>query len=82
MNTVQVLEGGALRLPPEIAMRLNAQPGDRLSVEVNANGVVHLYPQTASIDEVCGMLHPPDNTHVTIEQMDASLAEAFRRGEV
>ena len=66
MNTVQVLEDGALRLPPEIAMRLNAQPGDHISAEMDATGVLHLYPQTAQIDDVCGMLHPPNNTHVTV----------------
>ncbi|OQB42737.1 MAG: hypothetical protein BWY09_00417 [Candidatus Hydrogenedentes bacterium ADurb.Bin179] len=82
MNTVQVMEDGALRLPPEIASRLNAQPGDRISAEVDEIGVLHLYPQTAKIDDVCGMLHPPNNAHVSVEQMDASLAEAFRRGEV
>ncbi len=82
MNTVQVMKDGVLRLPPEIALRLNARPGDRISAEVDEIGVLHLYPQTARIDDVCGMLHPTNNVHVTVEQMDVSLEEAFRRGEI
>ena len=82
MNTVQVMEDGALRLPPEIAARLNAQPGDSIPADIDESGVLRLYPQTTQINDVCGMLRPPNNAHVTVEEMDDSLREAFRRGDI
>jgi len=82
MNTSRLLEDGALQLPPEITGRLNVKPGDMIFVEIGKDGVIRLYPKSARIEDVCGMLHPPNAAHVSIEEMDAKVAEAFRRGEL
>jgi len=82
MSTARLLEDGALRLPPEITTRLNIKPGDMISVEIGKDGVIRLYPKSARIEDVCGMLHPPNNAHASIEQMDTKVTEAFRRGEL
>jgi len=82
MNTARLKEDGALQLPPEIAGRLNIKPGDTLSVEIDKAGVIRLYPKTSRIEDVCGMLVPHSDTHVSVEQMDATMSDAFRRGEL
>ena len=82
MNTARLKEDGALQLPPEITGCLNAKPGDTLSVEIDKQGMIHLYPKTARIEDVCGMLVPHSDTHVSVEQMDVAMAEAFRQGEL
>ncbi len=81
MNAAKIMEDGDLRLPQEVAEKLNVRPGDSMGVEMDADGTVRLYPKRTKIEEVCGMLHPPAGVHLTIEQMDEGVANAFRRGE-
>jgi len=78
MNTARLLEDGVLQLPPEIIGRLNIKPGDVISIEIGKDGVIRLYPKSARIEDVCGMLRPPNNAHVSIEQMDAAVTEEKR----
>jgi hypothetical protein len=82
MNTARVMEDGDLRLPPEVASKLNVKPGDSLDVDVDAHGALRLFPKTLAIEDVCGMLRPPTGVHATVEEMDEAVAEAFRRGEL
>jgi antitoxin component of MazEF toxin-antitoxin module len=82
MNTAEIMEDGDLRLPPDVAAKLNVKPGDSLGVEVDTDGTVRLYPKKLAIDDVCGMLHPPSGVHYTVEQMDEAVADAFRRGDL
>jgi len=76
------MEDGALWLPPEVAVVLNVKPGDSMGVEMEADGTVRLYPKRTRIEDVCGMLRPPSGAHLTIEQMDEGIANAFRRGDL
>jgi antitoxin component of MazEF toxin-antitoxin module len=82
MNAAKIMEDGDLRLPPEVAEKLNVKPGDSVGIEMDADGTVRLYPKRTRIEDVCGMLHPRTGIHLTIEQMDEGVAEAFRRGEI
>ena len=76
MNAARIMEDGELRLPPEVAERLNVKPGDSVGVEMGSDGTVRLYPKKGRIEDVCGMLHPPSGIHLTIEQMDGAVASA------
>lgn len=82
MNAAKIMEDGDLRLPPEVAEKLNVRPGDFVSVEMDADGTLRLYPKRGKIEDVCGMLGPRTKVTATIEQMDLGIADAFRRGEL
>ena len=75
MKTAKLMEDGVLQLPPEITGRINVKPGDILSAEVDKNGVIHLYPKTTHIEDVCGMLVPRNTAHVSVEQKDVAVVE-------
>ncbi len=79
MNTAKVMEDGEIRLPPQVAAELNMKPGDSVGVEVEADGTVRLHPKALKIEDVCGMLQPPKGVHLSNEQMDEAVSEAFRR---
>ena len=82
MNAAKIMEDGDLRMPPEVAAKLNVKPGDSVGIEMGTDGTVRLYPKRRKIEDVCGMLHPPAGVHLTIEQMDEAVANAFRRGDL
>jgi antitoxin component of MazEF toxin-antitoxin module len=82
MNTAKVMEDGDLRLPREVAEKFDVKPGDSVAVEMEADGTMRLYPKRTRIEDVCGKLHPPSGVHLTIEQMDEGIANAFRRGKL
>jgi AbrB family looped-hinge helix DNA binding protein len=82
MNTALVMSNGDLRLPKDIAERLNAKPGDAVGIEADADGTVRLYPKTFNPDEVFACLAGRTSVRATIEEMDESVAETFRKGEM
>lgn len=81
MNTARVLENGDLRLPADIAERLNAKPGDVVTVVADADGTVRLFPKAFSPDEVFGCLAGRTLVKATVEEMDEAIADACRNGE-
>lgn len=82
MNTAIVLGNGDLRLPADIAAKLNAKPGDVVGIEADADGTVRLYPKAFSPDEVFGCLAGHTSVKATIEEMDEAIADACRKGEM
>ncbi len=82
MNTALVLGNGDLRLPADIVEKLNAQPGDVVGIEADADGTVRLFPKMFSPDEVFGCLAGHTSVNATIEEMDDAIAEACRKGEM
>lgn len=81
MNTARVLENGDVRLPADIAERLNAKPGDVVSVEANADGTVRLYPKAFTPEEVFGCLAGRTSVRATVEEMDEAIADACQKDE-
>lgn len=82
MNTAIVLSNGDLRLPADIAARLNAKPGDVVGIEADPDGTVRLYPKAFSPDEVFGCLAGRTAVKATVEEMDEAIADACRKGEM
>ncbi len=82
MNTAKIMEDGDLRLPVEVAAKLDVKPGDSLSIEVEDDGTIRLYPKRLRVEDVCGMLHSKPGVHMTIEQMDEAVADAFRKEDL
>jgi len=82
MNTALVLSNGDLRLPADIAEKLNARPGSVVGIEADADGTVRLYPKVYSPDEVFGCLAGRTSVSATVEEMDEAIAEACRKGEM
>jgi len=82
MNAARVMEDGDLRLPPEISESMHVKPGDSVGVEVAADGIVMLFPKTLKSRDVCGCLRSYTSVKASVEEMDAAVAEAFRKDEL
>ncbi|HEO70446.1 MAG TPA: hypothetical protein ENN80_04225 [Candidatus Hydrogenedentes bacterium] len=81
MKMARVLDNGNLQLPPEVTDRLCVKAGDSVAIEIETDGMVRLYPNPATIDEVYGILEPPEGVHLTVEQMAQAIAEGFQKRE-
>jgi bifunctional DNA-binding transcriptional regulator/antitoxin component of YhaV-PrlF toxin-antitoxin module len=79
MNTALMLSNGDLRLPVEVAQRLNLRPGDAVAIETDADGTVRLFPKALDPDEVLGFLSTRTSVVATIDEMDEAIAESFRK---
>jgi len=82
MNTALVLSNGDLRLPADIAEKLNAKPGDVVGIAADADGTVRLYPKTFTPDEVFGCLAGRTSAKATLKEMDEAIADACREGKM
>jgi len=84
MATVSVSTKGQVVLPLEIRRKLGIEPGTRLEVELAGDTVLLRAVKTgkaSSVEEGFGMLKyvgPP----VAVEEFDARIAEAFRKGQL
>jgi antitoxin component of MazEF toxin-antitoxin module len=76
------MEDGDLRLPPDVAGKLNVKPGDDVQVSMESDGTLRVFPHALKPEDVCGMLRPYTQVSLTIEEMDEAIADAFRRGEL
>ncbi len=80
MRTAHITKNGQLALPKEVLGDLHVHAGDTVDIETESDGTVRIYPKTLNASEVAGMLKT--RIRSTIEEMDASVAEAFRKGKL
>lgn len=76
MPTVALTPEGAVVLPASVRKALGWKAGDRVVVEARPDGV-YLHPaESASLDEVAGMLSPVPSR--SIEEQDEAVANSMR----
>ena len=78
MITAKVTSKGQITIPKRVRTSLNLHAGDRVAFVVRGDREAVLKPVTKSVDEVFGMLHRPDMTARSVEEMDEAIAECVR----
>lgn len=75
MASATITSKGQITIPSRVRDALKLKPGDRIEfVEVN-NGNFELLPATRSVRDLEGILHNPEKKPVSIEEMNAAIAE-------
>jgi antitoxin PrlF len=66
---------GQITVPKAVRIRLNLEPGDRVSFTFDDDGVVRMRASNKDISSLRGIL-PPPTRKATIEEIEASIARA------
>lgn len=67
---------GQITVPKSIRDALRLETGDRVQFRLREDGVVEMLPETGDLISLFGVLKPPKDKSVTIEEMD----RAIKRG--
>jgi AbrB family looped-hinge helix DNA binding protein len=78
MPSASLSSKGQVTIPKAIRERLKVKTGDRLDFVVEGDKVV-LRPGTRDLRSLRGVLHRPGRKAVSLEQMDAAIAEYHGR---
>ncbi len=78
MPTATITTKGQLTLPKPIRDYLKIDRGDRVEFLVDPNGVVTLWPVTADVSQLKGMI-PRPKVPVTVEEMNQAIIERGSR---
>jgi antitoxin PrlF len=73
--TAKVTSKGQITIPKQVRTSLHLHTGDRVSFVVQNDSEAVIKPVSKSVDKVFGMLHRPDMTARTVEEMDEAIAE-------
>jgi antitoxin PrlF len=80
-----VTSKGQITLPVQVRNALGLKPGDRVEFVELEKGQFTMIPATLSVKELKGLLHDKRRKPVTIEEMNAAIAEGastfFRPGK-
>ncbi|MEO8527620.1 MAG: AbrB/MazE/SpoVT family DNA-binding domain-containing protein [Pseudolysinimonas sp.] len=79
MPTATVTSKGQITIPLEIRNRFGIHAGTRVHFVVHDDNTIDFVPATRSIRDLAGILKY-DGPPVSIEEMDATIAEAAARG--
>lgn len=78
MEQTTLTSKGQVTIPKNIRDYLGLHAGDKIEFAFNEKNEVILKPITKKVDEVFGMLYQPQQTAVTIEEMDAGIRQKLR----
>jgi antitoxin PrlF len=76
MPSAALTSKGQITLPKEVREHLHLTRGDRVDFVVHEGGRVELRRAGTALEHVRGMLHRPGARPVSIEEMDAAIADA------
>lgn len=72
MSTATITSKGQTTIPKAVRDRLRLKAGDRIEFVVQADGTVLMVPATLDLDDLEGML-PPPQTPVSLDAMDKAI---------
>lgn len=75
MPTATVTSKGQITIPAEVRRSLGLEPGSRVAFLPMDNGAYELVPATGTVRSLKGCV-PAPATPVTVEQMEAAVADA------
>lgn len=83
MPSSTVSSKGQVTIPKAVRDALHIDTGDRVLFLVRQDGVVELRAESIDVLDLVGILEPPGDARVTVEEMDNGIgrhvADAFRR---
>ena len=78
MPTATLTSKGQITLPKAIRDKFHLHPGDRVEFILQGNEEVVMKPATIDVGELKGILHRPGRKAVSVEEMDAAIAQQVR----
>lgn len=75
MASATITSKGQITIPAKVRQALKLEPGDRIEFVEVETGKFQLLPATRSVRELEGMLHQPGRKPVSIEEMNAAIAQ-------
>lgn len=81
MSVATLTSKGQITLPKELREKLHLETGEKVDFRVDErNGIATLIPLNKRVDDVFGMMKRPGKPKpVSVEEMDRSVAAAFRK---
>jgi antitoxin PrlF len=74
MSSSTLSSKGQVTIPVEVRRALHLSAGDRVLFIMRDDGVVEVQPKTVDVLDLVGILVPSDGRHLTIDQMNAAIA--------
>jgi antitoxin PrlF len=79
MPSATLTSKGQITIPKKIRDELNLKAGDVLNFDIQHGRIVSMSPNKRNIDGAFGMLYRENQEALTVEEMDAGVAEYFRK---
>lgn len=81
MATAKITSKGQVTIPRTIREHLHVAEGDRIDFRVDEEGEVRLVSVARPVRELFGILHRPGRKPVSVEEMNASIAEGRQESD-
>lgn len=75
MLSTTVTDNGQITLPDEIRQYLNLISGSQVEFIIDESGQVKIFPLTVAVETLSGVLHRPNLSPASQDDMDAAIAE-------
>lgn len=75
MAITKLTNSGEVAIPSEIIEWLKLKPGDSIDFAIGSDGKVYLQPAKIDVRELSGILYEEGRKPVSLEEMDAAIAE-------
>ncbi len=75
MLTTTVTDTGQITLPDEIRQHLKLVSGSRVEFVIDEDGQVKIFPLTAAVETLSGILHRPGIQPASLEDMETAISE-------
>ncbi len=79
MASATLTSKGQITIPVQVRAALGVEAGDRLEFVEVGKGEFNIIPATRSLKELSGVLYRKGRKPVTIEEMNAAIAEGASR---
>jgi AbrB family looped-hinge helix DNA binding protein len=76
MSTATMTSKGQITVPKDVRDALKLEPGSKVMFVEVAPGHFRIIARTGKISDLAGMLHRPGQRTMSLEEMDAGIAEA------
>jgi len=75
MFSTTVTDTGQITLPDEIRQHLKLVSGSRVEFVIDESGQVKIFPLTVAVESLSGILHRPNISPATQDDIDAAISE-------
>jgi len=75
MFSTTVTDTGQITLPDEIRQHLKLVSGSRVEFVIDESGQVKIFPLTVAVESLSGILHRPNISSATQDDIDAAISE-------
>jgi AbrB family looped-hinge helix DNA binding protein len=77
MSTGTLTSKGQLTIPKSVRDALHLKTGQTFEFRITEDGQVLMRPRNRDVTALKGMVRPRRGLHVSLEQMEATIAEAY-----